>query len=154
MRNTLKQVVITTIVLLLMTAAVAQQPASHSVTVTIPAVLKLRLDRSVTTQAEIAVDITVHEGVYSISPAATELHILANSGWQLNASYMQAASQPAMQLLWRVSDKWRPFQPYPTRLLSGTATRGWQAVTVAYGLGSLPPDGHYQGVVTYTLSRP
>jgi hypothetical protein len=154
MRKIRLLVVINTIVMLLLTAVVAQQPASHSVTVAIPAVLKLRLNTSVTTQAEVAVAIEVRDGVYTINPAATEIHILANSGWQLSASYTHAALHSTVQLLGRVAGEWRAFQPYPTRLLSGTATRGWQAVTVAYGLGSLPPDGHYQGIVTYTLSRP
>jgi hypothetical protein len=108
MRNIRHQWIMT-LVLLSAASAVAQQPASHSATVAILAILKLRLHTSVATQAEVPIAIEVRDGVYTISPAATELHILDNSGWQLSASYTQSASQSTVQLLGRVAGEWRTF---------------------------------------------
>jgi hypothetical protein len=154
MRN-FNQAVFATFTLLATMLVVAQQPASHSVTVAIPAILKLRLDASPSgVQAQVPVTIEVYQGVYAITPAASTLHVLANSGWQLSASYEPFDTQYRVALLWRVMGEWRALQPYPTRVMTGQASGGWQRLEVHYGLADLPPDGRYQGVVTYTLSRP
>lgn len=134
--------------------ASAQTDASHQVTVRIPTVLRLGLgDDTAAARAEVPLRVEVQDGRYVIDPARTRLEILANSGWQLSASFRPAAGQP-VPLQLGIAGAWHDARPYPSVLLEGAATRGVRTVDVDYGLRSLPADGTYHGVVTYTLARP
>lgn len=149
----MRRLTLTAIFFALSGLACAQQ---HSVSVHVPAVLRLRLAES-PSRIE-AVRIEVAGGGYRINPGHTDLEVLANSDWQLSASYAPASARDAdAKLLWRLADGggWQPFSPFATTLASGTQAGGWQRLRVHYGLDApLPADGTYEGVITYTLSRP
>jgi hypothetical protein len=143
----------------------------QDVHVSLPEILSLELDdSSATSEAAldlditvglditISLDITVSKDSYEITPATTTLRILANTAWQLSASYI--SSDPRVRLTWRVDNQApQRLQSYSQILLQGgstvTKTTTAKTITVAYGLAQpLPPEGHYQAVVTYTLTRP
>ncbi len=150
---------ISIIILMTLGVAAAQDSAGHRVNVSIPNVLKLRLDNGTnTSSASVPIDIQVENGNYRIDPAYSELQIFANSNWQLSASYSPDSTNDAQaQLTWRMNDRgsWQDFTAYPRVLSSGEKTQGWQSLSIAYGLKApLPTDGNYSGVVTYTLARP
>lgn len=131
----------------------AGQSASHRLTVVIPAILQLRLGDAAGQQLAVPLAIEVEGGAYAITPASSELWVWANTGWQLSASY-SPLGPGNVALLARVAGRQQLLLSYPTLLASGGATGGWRPLEIGYALASLPPEGSYAGVITYTLSRP
>lgn len=129
--------------------AMAQSAASHTVAVSIPVVLRLSLEGAVGQTQVVSLQIEVVGGGYQITPSASRLLLFANSHWQLSASF---TGDPA--LTWQLGERSGRLRSYPQVLLGGGATGGWRPLTVIYGLAQLPADGHYQGLVVYTLTRP
>ncbi len=138
--------------------AAAQKSASHDVSVGIPNVLRLKIDDKVAQdKANVDVDIRVSNGAFEIAPAGSNVQVMANSAWQLSASYVPASeADAAAQLMWRAEAEgnWERFTAYPQIIESGENTGGWKNFDLRYGLQSLPADGRYQGTVTYTVTRP
>ena len=144
------------IVGLFLGAAAAQTDANHQVKIGIPSVLRLSLGNSESSSsANVPIRVEIVNGVSTLTPEKTELSILANSDWQLSASYQAASAEDAAaKLSWTMDGATGAFKAYPTILQTGQKTGGWKTLDVAYGLDNLPEDGIYEGVVTYTLARP
>ena len=147
------------VVLGLANVAAAQRSSSHDVSLSIPNILRLKIDDSATQdRADVDIDIRVSNGAFEIAPASSSVRVMANSAWQLSASYVPASeADAAAQLMWRAAAAeggWERFTSYPQIVERGENTRGWQNFNLRYGLQSLPADGHYQGTVTYTVTRP
>ena len=135
----------------------AQKSASHDVKLSVPNILRLKIDDSAARdQAKVAIQIRVADGAFEIAPALSTVQVMANSAWQLSANYVPASQKDAAQLMWRVETEgsWERFTAYPQLVEQGENTKGWQSFNFRYGLQTLPADGHYQGTVTYTVTRP
>ncbi|MCA9838987.1 MAG: hypothetical protein KC422_18875 [Trueperaceae bacterium] len=141
--------------ILMMVAFAAAQNANHDLKVSIPSVLILKLSNS-NDQETVPVAIEVKGESYQINPTQTQIEVMANRDWSLSASY-QAASQADAQakLMWRSSAEWQRFGYADSIIASGSQTSGWHKLQVDYKLDTpLPPSGTYQGLITYTLTRP
>lgn len=148
------RIVLAVIVLCLGSLVFAQQ-VGHDLKIQIPSVMILKLTNSSDSET-VPVAIKVQDGSYQINPSQTQIEVLANRDWSLNASY-QAASQRDAQarLMWNTGAGWQAFRYGQHVLASGDKTGGWQTLRVDYQLDTpLPPSGTYQGVITYTLTRP
>ena len=137
----------------------AAQSRGHDIGVSIPNILRLKIDDKVAQdRANVDIDIRVSNGAFEIAPAGSNVQVMANSAWQLSASYVPASeADAAAQLMWRAEANeggWERFTSYPQIVERGENTGGWQNLELRYGLQSLPADGHYQGTVTYTVTRP
>ncbi len=136
--------------------AQAQDHASHRVSVTIPTVLRLRLDEGARRDiADVELTVDVENGNAAVRPEASVLHLLANSAWTLHVSF---AGDPGLGLRARLDGAAScPLTSGDCVLVSGGNTGGWQAHRVDYlapdHLIALP-DGRYGGTVTYTLTHP
>ncbi|MBS3965668.1 MAG: hypothetical protein KGZ60_00185 [Truepera sp.] len=137
-----------TLCTLLFGLAAAQGTASHTVTISIPVVLRLSLEGGQTKAVPLQVEVANHS--YRITPRDTVLKVFANSDWRLLVSYQ---GDP-LALTWQLGDRSGRLRSYPQVLTGGEATRGWRPLTVSYALAQLPADGRYQGLVIYTLTRP
>jgi hypothetical protein len=141
--------------LILAGGVLAQTTASHRVSVSIPVVLRLRLDgdRSI---AEGAVDVEVvaRSGVTTIDPGTTRIEVRANASWTLDARFLADPGSEAVALTARLEGS--PWQDLRggVELLVGDATQGWTVFEVAYGVAHLLSDGVYRGTVLFTLTRP
>ena len=147
------------LVLGLANVAAAQRSGAHDTSVGVPNILRLKIDDSIAEdQANVDIDIRVSNGAFEIAPARSSVQVMANSAWQLSASYVPtSAEDAAAQLMWRagaVEGGWERFTSYPQIIERGENTGGWQNFDLRYGLQTLPADGHYQGTVTYTVTRP
>jgi hypothetical protein len=135
----------------------AQTRNSHEVRVSVPTVLRLRVDDGETgSVATVPVSIRVASGVARFQPDRSRIRVLANTRWQLSTSFAPAKGSESLELtyalaggvvLWQASD----FAPV---VLNGDATCGWREESVQYGLARVPSDGAYGGVITFTLARP
>ena len=146
------------VVLGLANVAAAQRSAGHDVKLSVPNILRLKIDDNVAQdQANVDINIRVANGAFEIAPAGSNVQVMANSAWQLSASYVPASEADAeAQLMWRAEaeQSWERFTSYPQIVERGENTGGWQNFDLRYGLQSVPADGHYQGTVTYTVTRP
>ena len=143
------------VALLLSGPALAQGSAQHQVSVSIPTVLRLRIsDRLPRDTVSVPIDVRVDGADRTIDPASTRLEILANTGWQLSARYTAAHVDSGLVLSWHALGEGGVLRGSPSIVAQGRATGGWRAIDVAYGVANAPVDGHYQGVITYTLARP
>lgn len=144
-------------ILLVSGCGLAQNSASHTVSVRIPSVLRLRIDGGeAQRRAEEAIRIRVHDGAYAIEPSRTQVRVIANSAWQLHARYEPSGERDAAaKLMWHLgSGPWHPFSALDTMIAAGTPASGREGLSIVYGLEELPAEGNYRGVVTYTLTRP
>jgi len=145
------------ILVLLAGAWASAQPgsASHQVSVTIPQVLRLRLDGGANAAVdEVRIRVRVDDGRLHLDPPSTRLAILANGSWQVIATFKPDAASRDLPLLAAVDGAAPSRLGAPRALLAGAATRGWADAMVRYGLAYLPADGTYGGVITFTLARP
>lgn len=135
--------------------ALAQSTAAHEVSVTIPTVLRLRVDDGAAAdRATIDVLVTVRGAAVAIDPGATPVAVRANAGWALDARYRPADGSDALPLGATLDGTtWHALR-HGARLASGAATGGWRDLTVAYGLLASVSDGTYRGTVVYTLTQP
>src|SRR6056297_1045482 len=125
-------VVLIALLALVLAGAVTAQSSGHGVAVTIPEVLRLRVD-----------------------PDARRLEVLAGGRWQLSASYAPAgdgtgSAPPA----WSLGDGWNTFRSWDAVVAEGAETCGWRPVDVAYGPSTRASDAVDRGVIVYTLARP
>lgn len=136
-------------------AALAQSSATHQVAVTIPTVLRLRLDDGATLdRASVDVAVQVAGGVVRIDPAATRVEVRANAGWALDAHYRPASGGATLALSATLDGATWHRLSGGARLAVGAATGGWRPYTVAYGVPGPVSDGTYLGTVVYTLTQP
>jgi hypothetical protein len=136
-------------------AGAQPDPAAHRVSVTIPQVLRLRLDGGARSAVgEVPIRVRVDDGRLHLDPPSTRLAILANGAWQLTVAFTPDAASGTLPLLATVDGAAPTRLGAPQALLAGAPTRGWVDATVRYGLAYLPADGTYGGVVTFTLARP
>lgn len=135
----------------------AQTRSSHDVTITVPALLRLRIDDGQpVADAWVPLAVDVANGVARIAPDHTRLLILANTQWQVTATFAPDAGSERLVLGFAVEGAatvWSRTRS-PQIVLRGAATGGWRERTVRYALAEVPADGRYGGVITYTLSRP
>jgi hypothetical protein len=113
--------------------------------------LRLSLEGGAIGQTQtVPLQIEVMGGSYRLTPSSTTLMVFANTTWQLSASY----TGDALALTWQLGGRSARLRSDPQVLTGGGPTGGWRSVTVDYGLSQMPPDGRYQGLVIYTLTRP
>ncbi len=147
--------VATIVALALAGSTLAQGSASHHVSVSIPTVLRLRLDHQVASDhASVPVSIRIEGALRTIDPASTRLEVFANTAWQLSVSYAPVGRDSGLVLSWNALGNSGVLHASPSVLGGGRATGGWRPIDVTYELVSEPADGHYQGVIAYTLARP
>ncbi len=135
--------------------ALAQGTASHQVSVSIPTVLRMRIDDATTRdRSALDVAVTVAGDRVRINPGSTRIEVRANADWALDVRY-RAASNAATVPLGATLDgtTWHRLAG-GTRLATGSATDGWRAFEVTYGLLRSLSDGTYRGTVVYTLTQP
>lgn len=135
--------------------ALAQGTTSHQVSVSIPTVLRLRLDDvAASDRASLDVAIQVAGDRVRIDPGSTRVEVRANADWALDVRYRPATGSASAPLgatldgtIWhRLADG--------ARLATGSATGEWRAFEVAYSLLASLSDGTYLGSVVYTLTQP
>lgn len=133
----------------------SQTTASHQVAVTVPCVLRLRLDDGAAgPQAALDVAVSVAEGRVRIDPNRTRVEVHANTSWALDAHFVPHAGSPGAPLAASLDgDTWHRLLG-GARLDCGKATRGWHAVTVLYGLLEAVSDGTFLGTLVFTLAQP
>ncbi len=147
--------VATIVALALAGSAFAQSSANHQVSVSIPTVLRLRIDEHVASDhATVNVSIRVEGALRTIDPASTRLEVSANTAWQLSVSYTSTVDDSGLVLSWHALGNSDVLHGSPTVVATGHSTGGWRAVHVDYGVVNEPADGDYQGLIAYTLARP
>ena len=136
----------------------AQSTTGHGATVSVPTVLKLKLDHSDDSVGlSQAIAVTVENGTYEVTPGSNELQVFSNTPWQLSISYRADSERDALaQLRWQhEGDGWSRLTRSPRIVDEGGSTGGWQSHVVAYDLdGVVPADGVYRGTITYVLAQP
>jgi hypothetical protein len=133
------------------------QEVTHKVLARVPQILQITLpDAPYIPSGEVSIEIFVIDGHYVISPSHTRIAILANSNWQLAASFAPLRETDApVKLTYQTGETWHRLYLYPQVIAEGVKQTGWQYLSVHYGLDTpLPPDGRFQGLVTYSLARP
>lgn len=134
--------------------AFAQGTASHQVSISIPTVLRLRIDDATTRdRAALDVAVTVAGDHVQITPGSTRVEIRANAAWALDVRYHPDGGGAAPLGATLDGATWHSLSN-GARLATGSATGGWQPYDVAYGLLGSLSDGTYRGSVTYTLTQP
>lgn len=135
--------------------ALAQGTASHQVSVSIPTVLRLRLDDgAVRDRASLDVTVAVAGERVAIDPGTSRVDVRANGAWALDARYRPAPHSTAIPLGATLDGATWHALSSGARLASGGATGGWRTFDIAYGLLSSLSDGTYHGEVVYTLTQP
>jgi hypothetical protein len=136
-------------------AAWAQGAAAHHVSVSIPVVLRLRLDDGhAAADAPVDVLVRTRAGVTTIDPRTTRVAVRANTAWHLDARFHAALGSEALELTGRL--EYGPSLDLcdGARLASGDANRDWTVFEVTYGVAHVLSNGRYSGTVVYTLTRP
>ena len=134
--------------------ALAQGSASHQVSVSIPTVLRLRLDDAASDRAALDVAIEVAGERVRIDPGSTRIEIRANAPWALDVRFRPAAGSATVPLGASLDGSTWHRLAGGARLATGSATAGWRTLDVAYGLLRPISDGTYHGSVVYTLTQP
>ena len=135
--------------------ALAQGAASHQVSVSIPTVLQLRIDDAMAfDRASLDVTVSVAGDGVRIDPGSTRIEVRANAPWALDVRFRSAPGSAAVPLSASVDESTWHRLASGARLATGSATTGWQAYDVAYGLLRSISDGTYHGSVAYTLTQP
>jgi hypothetical protein len=130
------------------------QSSGHTVSVSVPTLLQLRLGDEVAQQFTLPITADIHEGVYELTPATSTLFVRSNTSWKLLASFTPFSETP-LRLTGRLGLSWQRFKSYEAAFAAGPKTLGWQPLEIAYGIETpLPPDGTYRGIITYTLVHP
>jgi hypothetical protein len=133
----------------------AQGTASHRVSISIPTVLRLRLDDGATRDsAALDLAIEVAGETVRIEPDRTRIEVRANAPWALDVRYERAADSGEVPLGVALEGMDLRRIAHGIRLASGAATGGWRALDFRYGLLDSLSDGTYHGTVTYTLTQP
>ena len=141
--------------LILAGGVLAQSTASHRVSVSIPVVLRLRLDggRSVA-ESGVDVEVVARSGVTTIDPGTTRVEVRANASWTLDARFLADVGSESLALNARLENgPWQDLRG-GVELVAGVATEGWTVFEVGYGVAHLLADGIYRGTVLFTLTRP
>ena len=135
--------------------ALAQGTASHQVSVSIPTVLRLRIDDGTARdRASLDIAVSVAGDVVRIDPGSTRIEVRANADWALDVRYQTASGSADLPLGATLDGStWHRLRD-GARLAAGSATGGWRAFEVRYGLLASLSDGTYRGTVTYTLTQP
>jgi hypothetical protein len=142
-------------ILLLLGLAQAQSDSSHTVSVALPSLLQLRYGGQGGEQVKIPVTATIREGVYELSPGGSSLFVRSNTDWQLSASFEPHEANTSLRFVAKLQTHWQRLKPYLTFFTAGQKTNNWHPLEIDYGLEApLPPDGTYQGTLTYTLVHP
>ena len=145
----------TIIALALAGSILAQGSANHQVSVSIPTVLRLRIDhQAANDHAAVPVAVRVESAVREIDPASTRLEVFANTDWQLSISYAPINGGSVLALSWHAFGASGTAHRSPSVLTGGRATGAWRSIDVTYGIVDEPADGTYQGMIAYTLARP
>ncbi len=145
----------TIVALALVGSTLAQGSANHHVSVSIPTVLRLRIDNTVASdRASVPVSVRVDGALREIDPAATRLEVFANTAWQLSVSYTPVGGGSGLVLSWHTVGSSGVLGSSPAIVAGGRATGGWRLIDVDYGIVNASADGTYQGVIAYTLARP
>jgi hypothetical protein len=124
--------------------AVAQNQASHSVTIALPRLLSVRLNDTQVLHA-------------ANTPRATlttthQLGIRTNGIWTLSASFTSCQLNDLARVSLRAGAKEHSLRTYPRVILTGAATEGWETIPLE---GSLEPSvNSCQGELVYTLTQP
>lgn|SRR3990172_4062150 len=135
--------------------ALAQGTASHQVSISIPTVLRLRIDDGAARdRASLDVTVAVTGERVRIDPGAIRIEIRANADWALDVRYRPAPDSAAVPLGATLDGTTWYRLAGGARLASGSATAGWRTLDVAYGLLDSLLDGTYRGTVVYTLTQP
>ena len=143
------------VALVLAGAATAQTSASHQVAISIPTLLRLRVDHLVTSDhASVPVNVHVEGSLHDIEPAATRVEVLANTAWELSVRDASGADANGLALRWHALGASGAVRVSPSIVASGGPTRGWRAIDVGYAVANEPADGTHRAVVAYTLVRP
>ena len=143
--------------LVLSAPCAAQTRNSHEVRISVPTILRLRIDDGAPgSVAEVRLSIDVAAGIARFDPGQTRIQILANTRWQLTVAFARTEGSEPIELTYAVVDGvvLRHASAFAPVLLRGDATCGWREASVQYGLARTPTDGTYGGVITYTLARP
>lgn len=119
--------------------------------------LQMEIDSSSFMQvAHIPVEILVLNGSYAISPSHLNLHLTASNAWQLHMNFESDSNNKyPFQLSVRANKGiWNTLWNYPSKISQGYPYAGNMSFNINYELlGTIPPDGRYRGIVTYTLHR-
>lgn len=143
------------LMLLILGLAQAQTDSSHTVSATFPTLLQLRYGGQVAEQVTIPVTATVQGSVYELMPSGSTLFIRSNTDWQLLASFEPHDADTSLRFVAKLQTTWQRLKPYLTSFTAGQKTSNWHPLAIDYGLEApLPPDGTYQGILTYTLIHP
>jgi len=135
--------------------ASAQASASHQIGVSIPSLLRLRIDQYVASDhASVPVHVRVEGSRREIEPASTRVEVLANTAWQLSIRAASDSDANGLVLHWHALGASGVVRVSPSIVASGGATRGWRAVDVGYAVANEPANGAYGVVIAYTLVRP
>ena len=155
MRPRLAHAVATLAALALAGAANAQASASHTVAISIPALLRLRIDHhEASDHARVPIHVRVEGSRSEVEPASTLIEVLANTGWTLSARFEPEHDSDGIELRWQTDGGSGVLLASPSPVARGRATGGWRAIEVRYAVGGVPIDGAYRGVIAYTLARP
>ena len=143
------------VALVLAGAASAQASASHQIGISIPSLLRLRIDQQVASDhASVPVRVRVEGSRREIEPASTRVEVLANTDWQLSVRFAPDRDSAGIEVRWQTSGSSGALLDSPSLIARGRATGGWRAIEVRYAVSSAPFDGEYRGVIAYTLARP
>ncbi len=143
------------VALMLAGAASAQASASHQIGISIPSLLRLRIDQHVTSDhASVPVHVRVEGSLREIEPASTRVEVLANTAWQLSVRDASDSDANGLVLQWHALGASGVVRVSPSIVASGGATGGWRAIDVGYAVANEPADGAYRATIAYTLVRP
>ncbi len=133
------------LVLSFCTSALAQS-TKHTVSVSMPTVLHLRIN-GVETNSQTLNLIADQQGVI-ITPDLTRLEVLANTNWQLMVTINSETKLQALS-----GSKLVSLSLLPSVLLSGSKTKGWKEYAVSYKAASVG-SVEEQVTVNYILTQP
>lgn len=141
--------------LLTASLAHAQSSAQHTVTVSIPTVLRLKIDGSTATDRR-SIDVSI-KGT-DVTPNVVTVDVFANSAWTLTVT-TATGDGPMLEYrrLWLGGDGWTSLDA-PSVVDSEGPTGGWKAFDLGLRLAdpaSAPLDGVTRTrTVLFTLTRP
>ncbi len=131
------------------------QPAEHSVNISIPSLLQLRIHDELATDLRVPLEILQTAEGFSLSTKETRLELLANTGWQLQVRLEQTPHP--FQISASLNQTILDLNLKNQVLAAGGLTRGWQELIVSYDLTNPMTQSTEQSYpldIYYFLSQP
>jgi hypothetical protein len=121
---------------------VAENQVSHTLTVTLPRILFVRLDTQ-----------PLHFDTNTNS-TTQELSVRSSSAWQLSASFLPCSSNDPPHLTITTAQRSESLKLYPRVLAFGAATTNWELLNMDINVVPAVTETACQNLLLYTFTQP